>query len=858
MAGASRLAMRSSLLPAGAGDFLRRRSIEAAGFLLMLFAFFAALTLLSYSPTDPSLSHATSAPARNLGGRLGATVADVLLQTLGLGAALIVATIAAWGWRLMRVHHLPLWWLRLATLPLAVVLASLALAFVPAPEAWSSLLEIGLGGVVGHLFFATTVTLGQKIGLGPDGFGLLAALLSGAGRSSRSPSPGANGARWGASAPSPRQPPPASCGASPRGARASATRPTGRKQAKVAKRREPKIDDDGDEAIAIEREADAGHIRRPAPADLVASRGAAEASAKKAAPRKQSSLDLRASGKTSCRRSTCWRARSSPIAAPTSTRRAGAERAAARIGARRFRRQGPDRQGPSRPRRHSVRTRARARHQDQPRHRPRRRIARSMSAVSVRVAVIPGRNVIGIELPNISRETVYLRELLSGESHGADALALFLGKDIGGTPVNADLSRMPHLLIAGTTGSGKSVAINTMILSLLYRLAPQDCRFIMVDPKMLELSVYDGIPHLLAPVVTDPKKAVVALKWAVREMENRYRAMSKLGVRNITGYNARTRRSEKEGRGAAAQGADRLRRGRQASVRGSAAQSRGAALHRRRHRRDGGPRCSSPARSRVGRAAPRTDGARRRHPPDHGDAAPVGRRHHRHDQGELPDPHLLPGHVQDRQPHHPRRAGRRAAPRPGRHALHGGRRPHHPRARAVRLRPRGRASRATTSRTRASPNMSRRSPRTRRRHWPRSALATAASEGGGSATRSTTRRWLWWRASANARPASSSATCRSATTAPRASSSAWRPKASSRQPTMSASAKCSPPRASMPNSRSRQPAPRNTQPLDMARTAARRFTRFACFVRYACFTVSACARRPRATPSDVDRPPASP
>ncbi|KJB92695.1 cell division protein FtsK, partial [Skermanella aerolata KACC 11604] len=174
-------------------------------------------------------------------------------------------------------------------------------------------------------------------------------------------------------------------------------------------------------------------------------------------------------------------------------------------------------------------------------------IARSMSAVSVRVAVVPGRNVIGIELPNARREVVLLRELLSAETYERSAakLALVLGKDIGGAPVIADLARFPHLLVAGTTGSGKSVAINTMILSLLYRLPPDKCRFIMIDPKMLELSIYEGIPHLLTPVVTDPKKAVVALKWTVREMENRYRAMSKLGVRNIEGYNARLREARK-------------------------------------------------------------------------------------------------------------------------------------------------------------------------------------------------------------------------------------------------------------------------------------------------------------------------
>ncbi|HKN10434.1 MAG TPA: DNA translocase FtsK 4TM domain-containing protein, partial [Pseudomonadota bacterium] len=176
-------------------------------------------------------------------------------------------------------------------------------------------------------------------------------------------------------------------------------------------------------------------------------------------------------------------------------------------------------------------------------------IARSMSALSARVAVVAGRNAIGIELPNPTREKVYLRELLASGDY-ADSMAklpLCLGKTIGGEAVIADLTRMPHLLIAGTTGSGKSVAINTMIMSLVYRLRPDQCRLIMVDPKMLELSVYDGIPHLLTPVVTDPKKAVVALKWAVREMEERYKKMSKLGVRNIDGYNARLAEAKAKG-----------------------------------------------------------------------------------------------------------------------------------------------------------------------------------------------------------------------------------------------------------------------------------------------------------------------
>ena len=176
-------------------------------------------------------------------------------------------------------------------------------------------------------------------------------------------------------------------------------------------------------------------------------------------------------------------------------------------------------------------------------------IARSMSAIAARVAVVPGRNAIGIELPNARRETVFLREILASRDFETTKakLALALGKSINGEAVIVDIAKMPHVLVAGTTGSGKSVAINTMILSLLYRMTPAECRLIMIDPKMLELSVYDGIPHLLTPVVTDPKKAVVALKWTVREMEDRYRKMSKVGVRNIDGFNARVQQAEKKG-----------------------------------------------------------------------------------------------------------------------------------------------------------------------------------------------------------------------------------------------------------------------------------------------------------------------
>ena len=177
-------------------------------------------------------------------------------------------------------------------------------------------------------------------------------------------------------------------------------------------------------------------------------------------------------------------------------------------------------------------------------------IARNMSARSCRVSIVQGRNAIGIELPNQKRETVYLRDLLASKEfeHAGHILPMALGETIGGEPYITDLAKMPHLLIAGTTGSGKSVGVNAMILSILYRLDPEQCKFIMIDPKMLELSVYDGIPHLLAPVVTDPKKAVVALKWTVKEMEDRYRRMSKIGVRNIASFNERARATAAEGK----------------------------------------------------------------------------------------------------------------------------------------------------------------------------------------------------------------------------------------------------------------------------------------------------------------------
>ena len=554
MAGASRTA-KGGLLPDGAWALLRRRLIEAAGICLIGLGVLLALALLSYSPADPSWSHATDAPVHNLAGRWGATLADILLQTLGLGATLPVAALAAWGWRLIRVHHLPLWWVRVALLPLAVVLAALALAFIPVPDTWTGSFSAGLGGAVGHLFLAGTVALSHAIGLGPDAFGVLAAALS------ISALLFALAITWGEWQAMGRF-----CALvatlAVRGIRrAAAWRPqlgdpaerrAKAKQAARRLRREPSLDDETAEDSDMpedESPPEPAEPRRPPPVELVARRPVTEAPKKQTAPKKQATLDLRGNDKY----------RLPPLdllALPKPNERGTAvDEEALAQNARLLESVLDDfgvkgqivkvRPGPVvtlyelEPAPGTKTSRVIGLADD---------IARSMSAVSVRVAVIPGRNVIGIELPNITRETVYLRELLAAEEGNTPgALTLFLGKDIGGTPVVADLARMPHLLIAGTTGSGKSVAINTMILSLLYRLSPQDCRFIMIDPKMLELSVYDGIPHLLAPVVTDPKKAVVALKWTVREMENRYRAMSKLGVRNITGYNARLAEAKKKG-----------------------------------------------------------------------------------------------------------------------------------------------------------------------------------------------------------------------------------------------------------------------------------------------------------------------
>ena len=373
-------------------------------------------------------------------------------------------------------------------------------------------------------------------------------------------------------------------------------------------------------------------------------------------------------------------------------------------------------------------------------------IARSMSAVSARVAVVPGRNIIGIELPNPRREMVVLSELLASAAFDdqGPALPLVLGKNIAGDPVIADLSPMPHLLIAGTTGSGKSVGLNCMILSLLYRLTPDQCRMIMIDPKMLELSVYDRIPHLLSPVVTEPAKAIRALKWAVEQMEDRYRMMSTINVRSLSGFNQRVREAKGSGK-------PFVRKVHTGYDDAGVPEYEEEVLDYETlplivvvvdELADLMMTAGKEVEFLIQRLAQK--GPRRRHPPDHGNAAPIGRRHHRRHQGEPADAHQLPGDQQDRQPHHPRRAGRRTAARQGRHALHA-------RRQAGRPRPRARSSATRKSRRspitgapRAAPTTSTRSPKNR---W------TAASSASTPATAATRKPTATARRSASSRKA---------------------------------------------------------------------------------------------------------
>jgi len=530
------------LLPEGAADFLRRRVIEIAGLALIALAGGLALALLGHDPGDPSLNTATARAAINPLGAPGALVADLVLQSLGVAAAALVVAPLAWGWRLTVAHRLARPWLRLILLPPALMAAATLAATVPIEAGWG--LPAGLGGAVGvAVRDAVVPAIVPALAPAPWGRLALALVAFAATVASLVPALGLAGSEWRAIG---------------RGLVWLAALPwRSWLWTRAAIRRVR--DDDDTPARAVERRPRRAARREPH-LDAATRRGATETDSPsriETKPRAETKIvtprrDRRAPRQETLDLVTPGEYQLPPLGlltlAPDRDEAAADNADALQKNARMLEAVLEDfgvrgeivkvRPGPVvtlyelEPAPGTKSSRVISLADD---------IARSMSAVSVRVALIPGRSVMGIELPNRRRETVYLRELLAAPEYESTAarLTLALGKDIGGAAVMTDLARMPHLLVAGTTGSGKSVAINTMILSLLYRLPPDQCKLIMIDPKMLELSIYDGIPHLLAPVVTDPSKAVVALKWAVREMEDRYRAMSRLGVRNITGYNKR-------------------------------------------------------------------------------------------------------------------------------------------------------------------------------------------------------------------------------------------------------------------------------------------------------------------------------
>ncbi len=575
-------------------DFSARRAAEAVGALMVGSGAAMTLALVSWSAQDPSFNHATGGHVRNLLGLPGAAVADILMQLVGFGAIAAILPLATQGLRMIRRGRIERAALRLGLWVAGIFATSATASLLPPTDRWP--LPTGLGGVAGDAILAVPRTMFAGSGVIMAIFGLGAAFVailsvSGAmGLGFESPSDIRDEA-FEDEAPLPYVEDDEDKAGEPGfalisigalfhlgfAAKASlsrlvqklksrAPRPIAEEPAAASPRVEPTFDDievympyaprrarqapvdEDDEAD----EAFEAPVKQPMAATPPA-RGAAQASPQAPARR----VTREAARPPRAAQGVYEYPEAALLAEPKKT--TGAVKVSEDIlesNARVLEGVLEDfsvrgdiinvRPGPVvtlyelEPAPGIKSSRVIGLADD---------IARSMSAVSARVAVVPGRNAIGIELPNQRRETVYLRELVASEDfvHSNHKLAIALGKTIGGEPVIVDLARMPHLLVAGTTGSGKSVAINTMILSLLYRLKPEECRLIMVDPKMLELSVYDNIPHLLTPVVTDPKKAVVALKWAVREMEDRYKKMSKLGVRNIDGYNARVAEAQARG-----------------------------------------------------------------------------------------------------------------------------------------------------------------------------------------------------------------------------------------------------------------------------------------------------------------------
>jgi S-DNA-T family DNA segregation ATPase FtsK/SpoIIIE len=552
--------------------------MEALGLIVALAGVGLLVALGSYDPADPSLNTATDRPVRNLAGPGGAIVADLLLQGFGFAGCLPGIAALAWAFRLATQRGIGPVALRLGALVAALPLGAAALSVAPLPagvpvmagpggaigpplaaalSGWLTGLCGPWGGLASHVvlavaavgaaFMACGLTLGEWRGASRiaivAGRAAVDAARSGAGALRRGvgnniPAADGRGARPGLVA---RIAARLRLGAARRAARRGPAAPLSAMLRAAEEAAAAVPPSPGAPPAALPEEA--GDARpgtgiAPRQAPPPRPRVMPPAAERSRRQPEQRALDLGTEG---------WRLPPLELLAEPPPRRGGGPtEEALQANARLLESVLEDygvrgriveiRPGPVvtlyelEPAPGTKSSRVISLADD---------IARSMSVIAVRIATVPGRNVIGIEMPNARRETVFLSEMFTDESWGRHPgrLPLALGKDISGAPVIADLARMPHLLIAGTTGSGKSVAINTMILSLLYRLSPDECRFIMIDPKMLELSVYDRIPHLLAPVVTEPSKAIGALKWTVREMERRYRAMSQLGVRNITGYN---------------------------------------------------------------------------------------------------------------------------------------------------------------------------------------------------------------------------------------------------------------------------------------------------------------------------------
>ena len=514
---------------------MRIVALRGAGALVLLAAIVLTVSLVSYSPSDPSLNNATGKAVANWLGPLGATAADLLLETFGIAAFAFIAPLAVWGLRALMGKGLKRAVWRAIAWPVGTVLLAGGLGWLARPE----YLPAGMGGWIG--IFAASLAdrasqtynqhwLSVALPLLLLVAGIPLAFLATGLRFSKVAWHAGNGA--------------------------AALYWLGTKLKPRDKAKEDEILDDEDTFEADSDEYGLDIAPEPIAAARLAERR--ETRIKRDEARKAHQARARVSQPALNLSSGEYQLPSLNllIEPPRAQDSQALSDEALEENARMLEAVLTDfgvkgrivavRPGPVvtlyefEPAAGVKSSRVISLADD---------VARSMSAVAARIATIPGRNVIGLELPNLQRETVYLRELLSSHEYekARAPLTLALGKSIGGEPIMADLAKMPHLLIAGTTGSGKSVGLNTMILSLLYRMPPEHCRLILIDPKMLELSVYEGIPHLLAPVVTEPRKAVVALKWAVREMEERYRKMSKLGVRGVEAFNERVRKAKDKG-----------------------------------------------------------------------------------------------------------------------------------------------------------------------------------------------------------------------------------------------------------------------------------------------------------------------